>query len=221
MDQMRDHERFEMLVLDVLNSARLLDPLIFGGGTMLRLCHGLDRYSVDLDFYLQANFSQSQSDYLNQLGAELGKRFRIMDQAAKRNTLLVEVSSPDYPRRLKLEVNIQRMIQQVEQLIAWSPASTLQVLINTVALSEMVWMKRDALLDRKEIRDAYDLEFLVRRGVDIPGTADQKQAILKVLTGFRPVDYKVKLGSILDSGKRDYYVQQGFRILQNYLIDHL
>ncbi|MEA1927363.1 MAG: nucleotidyl transferase AbiEii/AbiGii toxin family protein [Candidatus Auribacterota bacterium] len=52
---MRDliqQERFELEVLDRLKSARLLDRLVFGGGTMLRLCFGLNRYSVDLDFWL-------------------------------------------------------------------------------------------------------------------------------------------------------------------------
>lgn len=43
-------ERFEMEVLDKLNSSKILPKLVFTGGTMLRLCHGLNRYSADLDF---------------------------------------------------------------------------------------------------------------------------------------------------------------------------
>jgi hypothetical protein len=53
---MRDlikQEQFELEVLDRLQSGRFLDRLVFGGGTMLRLCYGLDRYSVDLDFWLR------------------------------------------------------------------------------------------------------------------------------------------------------------------------
>jgi len=52
---MRDliaQERFELEVLDRLKRGRFLERLVFGGGTMLRLCHGLNRYSVDLDFWL-------------------------------------------------------------------------------------------------------------------------------------------------------------------------
>ncbi len=52
MQDLIQHEQFELEVLDRLNSGRLLTNLIFGGGTMLRLCHGLDRYSVDLDFWV-------------------------------------------------------------------------------------------------------------------------------------------------------------------------
>ena len=50
MDIFRQHEVFQIEVLDKMNSAKLLEPLVFGGGTMLRLCHELNRYSVDLDF---------------------------------------------------------------------------------------------------------------------------------------------------------------------------
>ena len=39
MDIFRQHEAFEIEVLDRMNSAKVLEPLVFGGGTMLRLCH--------------------------------------------------------------------------------------------------------------------------------------------------------------------------------------
>ena len=41
-----------------MKSTKLLDPLVFGGGTMLRLCHDLNRYSVDLDFWFLKKISQ-------------------------------------------------------------------------------------------------------------------------------------------------------------------
>ena len=44
MDIFRQHEVFEIEVLDKMNSAKLLETLVFGGGTMLRLCHELQRY---------------------------------------------------------------------------------------------------------------------------------------------------------------------------------
>lgn len=52
MQNLIEQERFEIEVLDRLNSGRFLRFFIFCGGTMLRLCHGLDRYSVDLDFWM-------------------------------------------------------------------------------------------------------------------------------------------------------------------------
>ncbi len=58
MDTLQQHEVFEMEVLDKMNSAKQLDPLVFGGGYMLRLCHELNRYSVDLDFWFVKKISQ-------------------------------------------------------------------------------------------------------------------------------------------------------------------
>jgi predicted nucleotidyltransferase component of viral defense system len=52
MQDLIKQEQFEIEVLDRLKSGRFLDNLIFTGGTMLRLCYGLNRFSVDLDFWL-------------------------------------------------------------------------------------------------------------------------------------------------------------------------
>ncbi|MEA1948610.1 MAG: nucleotidyl transferase AbiEii/AbiGii toxin family protein [Thermodesulfobacteriota bacterium] len=51
MNIFEKHEIFEIEVLEKLKNERLLEPLVFGGGSMLRLCHELKRYSVDLDFW--------------------------------------------------------------------------------------------------------------------------------------------------------------------------
>ncbi|NIW13748.1 MAG: hypothetical protein GWN31_07430, partial [Candidatus Thorarchaeota archaeon] len=40
-----------MEVLQWLRSKGSLRPLVFGGGTMLRLCHEMPRYSLDMDFW--------------------------------------------------------------------------------------------------------------------------------------------------------------------------
>ncbi|MDD5665664.1 MAG: nucleotidyl transferase AbiEii/AbiGii toxin family protein, partial [Candidatus Omnitrophica bacterium] len=51
MDTLRRHEVFEIEVLERLKNKGLLSPLVFVGGTMLRLCYELNRYSTDLDFW--------------------------------------------------------------------------------------------------------------------------------------------------------------------------
>ena len=60
MDIFRQHEIYEIEVLDKMNSIKALEPLVFGGGTMLRLCHELNRYSVDLDFWFIKNVAQQE-----------------------------------------------------------------------------------------------------------------------------------------------------------------
>ena len=61
MKRLEDHEGFEMSVLQWLGSKRFLGSLVFGGGTMLRLCHGSNRYSVDLDFWFAKKISKNDS----------------------------------------------------------------------------------------------------------------------------------------------------------------
>lgn len=52
MDFYKEHEKFEIEVLAKMKNSRALEPLVFGGGSMLRLCNELNRYSVDLDFWI-------------------------------------------------------------------------------------------------------------------------------------------------------------------------
>jgi hypothetical protein len=78
--------------------------------------------------------------------------------------------------------------------------------------------KFDAFLDRGEIRDCFDIEFLLRRGVELPAlTNRQFNEFQKKLVRFKEKDFKVKLGSILENEIRKYYVEQRFGYLQEKL----
>jgi hypothetical protein len=78
--------------------------------------------------------------------------------------------------------------------------------------------KIDAFLNRAEIRDCFDIEFLLRRGVELhfkdhgPFMAFQKK-----LDHLTERDFKVKLGSILESDLREYYVRNKFSYLKEKL----
>ena len=167
MQDLIQQERFEMEVLDYLNSGQFLRFLVFCGGTMLRLCHGLDRYSVDLDFWLRD--AEKGSSFLQQLSESLSRVYRLKDVAEKHHTLLVEFRSSSYPRSLKIEIRKRTEKCVTESAIAYSPHSTRQVLVQVPTLREMMAAKTAAFLDRGEIRDAYDMEFLVKRGMEPAG----------------------------------------------------
>lgn len=77
MDIFRKHEAFEIEVLDKMNTSRLLTPLVFGGGSMLRLCHELNRYSVDLDFWFIKEISEN--DYFDKVRIALAEGYEITD----------------------------------------------------------------------------------------------------------------------------------------------
>ena len=213
------HEQFELEVLDRLNSGRFLTNLILGGGTMLRLCHGLDRYSVDLDFWVTKNIDWAK--LYSKMEAYLQQFYTISDSANNHFTILLELKSPQYPRVLKIEIRKEKKMIKTESGIAYSPNSNVQVLLKTVALEEMMTSKIEAFLSRREIRDAYDIEFLLKRGIALSAP---KESLVRLLDGLEKLgkkDFSVKLGSLLDAPVRQYYTENGFRILQMNLHEKL
>lgn len=213
---MRDlilHEQFELEILSRMQSGRFLDALVFTGGTMLRLCHGLERYSVDLDFRAPKN-GMDWAKYARSLEEHLSRDYRVVDAANKRYSIVVELKSPAYPRSLKIEIRKDVSAVKTEMNIAYSPASTIQVIVKTVALDEMMKMKIEAFLNRKEIRDAFDLEFLIKRGIKLRADAKTAGRLLAGVEELGKKDFSVKLGALLPADLRQYYRQNGFKILK-------
>ena len=203
-----------MEVLHFMNSKRLLDALVFGGGTMLRLCYELNRYSVDLDFYFRQEIDNET--YFQKLTRELGARYRITDHRNKFHTILVELKGASYPRRLKIEIN-KKVVTVYRPVIAFSPGSTYQVMVNAITPEQMLLNKIAALIDRKEIRDAFDVEFLLRRGMPFPDDPALARQVLHCLSNFTDSDFRVKLGSLLPPREREYYRSNRFIFLEQRL----
>jgi predicted nucleotidyltransferase component of viral defense system len=216
MDTLGRHEVFEIEILDRLNSAKLLDPLVFGGGTMLRLCHELNRYSVGLDFWFIGKTAQKA--FLDKLIKLLDQGYEITDAQIKRFTLLIEVRTGNCPKRLKIEIRRELKECDYQTKIAFSRFSTKQVLLKAHSLEQTMKNKIEALMSRGEIRDCFDIEFMLRRGTDLPAlSVEQLGELRKRAAGFKDADFKVKLGSIVDISARAYYVQNRF----SYLIERL
>ena len=216
MDILKQHEIFEIEVLGKMNSTKMLEPLVFGGGSMLRLCHELNRYSVDLDFWFIKEISQNE--FFDKIRKAFEKDYKITDAQIKRYTMLFELRSARYPKRLKIEIRREWKDCDYQEKIAFSRFSTTQVLVKAHTLEQTITNKIGAFLDRGEIRDCFDIEFLLRRGVELPAkTGKQIIALQKKLSRFKDRDFKVKLGSILENDIRTYYITQRFRYLEEKL----
>ena len=216
MDIFKQHEIFEIEVLDKMNSAKLLEPLVFGGGTMLRLCHELNRYSADLDFWFIKKMPQQK--YFDNMQKVLRKDYEVTDDQVKQKTLLFELRSSRYPKRMKIEIRRELKECDYQKTIAFSKSSTKQILVNAHTLQQTMGNKIDAFLDREEIRDCFDIEFLIRRGVHFPDVSVEViEELRKKVRGFKNIDFKVKLGSILEQDIRDYYVENRFSFLEGKL----
>jgi predicted nucleotidyltransferase component of viral defense system len=213
MQELVKQEQFELDVLDKLNSRKLLDRLVFGGGTMLRLCYGLNRFSVDLDFWIIRDIDIAR--LFKELKEYLSMFYTLKDSANKFHTLLFEVKSKEYPRSLKIEIRKEKKKIKTEQAIAYSRYANMQVFLKVVSLKDMMRAKIEAFIQRKEIRDAFDMEFLLKKGIDIDASPQTLKKILKMIDSLTKTDYTVKLGSLLEETERKYYITENFKILKS------
>jgi len=212
MQDLQSLEIFEIEVLELLNSVKVLDSLFFGGGTMLRLCHNLNRYSTDLDFWLNVN-SDSKSIYLKMKEVLLAN-YRVLDSANKKYTLLFEFRSSKVTRNLKIEIRKEQKDFDWERKIAFSRFSNKQVIVKALSLQQMMANKTEAFLSRKLIRDCFDIEFLLMRGVEIISDKNRLELMLEIISNFKDRDFKVTLGSVLEEKDRNFYTENRFKFLQ-------
>jgi predicted nucleotidyltransferase component of viral defense system len=216
MKRLEDHESFEMAFLNLLASHRLTGFLVFGGGTMLRLCHELPRYSLDLDFwfYKETDFS----GFFSRLRDVASAGYEITDAQEKFHSLLVEMRRAKGTTKLKIEVRKKvAATGNSEQKIAFSPHFPSQVLVRGFTLKQMFKNKVSALIERGEVRDAFDLEFLIRKGIEPNLSDEERKAVMRRLKGLKKKDFDVKLGSIILPDLREYYRVNRFAFLEEKL----
>ncbi len=108
-----------------------------------------------------------------------------------------------------------------QEIIAYSPHSNQQVLVKSFTLGQMMKNKIGALLDRKEIRDVFDIEFLIRKGINISAKNKELKKIREIIRGFKKRDYYVTLGSLLDDDTREYYKKDKFTYLLGIIDERL
>ena len=216
MNIFEKHEIFEMEVLEKLKNARLLGPLVFGGGSMLRLCHELNRYSVGLCFWQIKDTDDNK--LFDKIQDVVKLDYDITDARMKHFTILIEIRSGGFPKRLKIEIRKEIRDWDFQEKIAYSKFSNKQVVVRAHTLEQTMENKIAALLERGEIRDGFDIEFLLRRGISIPDLPDtDRTKMISRLDEFKVNDFKVKLGSVLEKDIRSYYIENKFKYLRRKL----
>ncbi|MBN2453674.1 MAG: nucleotidyl transferase AbiEii/AbiGii toxin family protein [Candidatus Omnitrophica bacterium] len=214
MQDLIKQEQFELEVLDRLNSKKLLSRVVFCGGTMLRLCHGLNRFSVDLDFWVSGDIDEKA--FFKNVRECLALSYEITDSAMKFHTMLFEIRSKGYPRRLKIEIRREAKNVATENVIAYSPHSNIQVIIKAARLDEVIRSKVEAFLGRHEARDIFDIEFLLKKGIKLDAISVEKlRKVMQDLEKLYPRDCTAKLGPLLEAKDRAYYSRENFKILKS------
>ena len=217
MEELIEQEKFEIEVLEQMNNRRFLSPLVFVGGTMLRLCHSLDRFSIDLDFWLIQDIDSKK--YVKDLQEYFARNYVVRDAAIKYYTIIFEIKSAHFHRNLKIEIRKKLQDIRHEKIIAFSKYTHRQVLVSALPAEDMMRSKIEAFVGRKEIRDCYDIEFLLRRGIELLADNATLKRCLAIIDAFRPNDYKTKLNPLIESKKRAYYLQHNFTYLRMKLLE--
>ncbi len=187
----------ELLYYDILyalDQANLLDQLTFQGGTALRLCYGLERFSEDLDFVGGSGFASAQlSDIKICLEDYLGKRYGL-DVSAKepkemrKDPIYAEIkvdkwqvsitASPDRKeipkQKIKLEIaNItaySRNPRALRHNYDFLPDGYQDTLVFTESLDEIMADKLISFVNTARYirhRDIWDLRWLKQKGAAI------------------------------------------------------
>ncbi|MGC3872982.1 nucleotidyl transferase AbiEii/AbiGii toxin family protein [Halomonas sp. GXIMD04776] len=178
-------------ILFALERERLLDELVFQGGTSLRLCHGSSRFSEYLDFVGGPDFSShSVSDIKTCIEHYVARRYQLAVSVKQPSELRADpyyagirvdkwqisvVTAPerrDLPKqRVKLEIaNVPAYTREPHTLNAnypFLPDGYRDLLIITESLDEVMADKLIALVNNEKYvrhRDIWDLQWLSQQG---------------------------------------------------------
>jgi len=189
-------EYWEMVILREISQSRLADFLIFAGGTALRLAYNSPRFSDDLDFYLKKRLPFS---VFRSAVSVIAKKYNleITDLYSKYFTFLAEFKiKEDYliqPFRIKIEVRGKIFKKDTELRLLNSATGNFQVLITVLTLPKIQELKINALKQRKEPRDLFDLWFIAQQlkiPFKKPAVKIDKKTLKQNLSKYLPFDFQ-------------------------------
>jgi predicted nucleotidyltransferase component of viral defense system len=164
-------EYLQTVILNKIIRNKHSRELAFIGGTCLRFCHGLDRFSEDLDFDFFGNDKESLRDMFNDI-AEIIKK-EGMNCIIEHNytesdnfcritfTGLGKIYKLDDPRKkIWIKIDIQKNRTEYKQEILFINRFGFYYPVHLPGKDILLSMKAVALTQRSKARDMYDFSFL-------------------------------------------------------------
>jgi len=187
-------EILQKIVLLGLYRARFFEHAVFYGGTALRILHGLDRFSEDLDFSLTdvnpdfnlSHYEDAVIEALHSFGFEVSIQMKQKENDVK--FAFVKGDTMQYLLNIKAPQNIidsfgQGKLVKIKIEVDTNPPSEFQsekitllspspFMINTMTLSSLFAGKMHALLcrnwtNRPKGRDWYDFVWYITQGYSL------------------------------------------------------
>ncbi len=205
-------EYCQHLFLSYFYQQSLTDQVYFKGGTALRVIYNSPRFSEDLDFSSSLRDIHALEDAVVGALAEIARENVDVDIAESKTTsggylAIVTFRGGDAPVSVQLEISLregQKRGEAVTIVSDFIPAYT----ILTLARDQLIDEKIQALLSRQKARDFYDLYFLLRANLLLPG---ERGALPQALETVRrsTLDFEQELKEFLPRNQR--VVLRGFR----------
>ena len=204
-------EYCQHLFLSYFYQQPLTDQVFFKGGTALRVIYNSPRFSEDLDFSSSLTSIQALEDAVLGALAEIARENVDVDIAEAKTTSggylsIVNFRGEGAPISVQLEISLREGEKRGEAVTIVSdfiPAYTILALDREQLINEKI----QALLSRKKARDFYDLYFLLRANLLLPG---EKSALPQVLETVRnsKIDFERELKEFLP--KSHWAIIRGF-----------
>lgn len=152
------HRSILLGILKDIYQDKIVSPWLgFKGGTALYFFHGLNRFSVDLDFDLLINEKDFDADKIEEI---LKKYITIKDRSLKRHTFFFLGSYRKTHRNVKVEISRERGFHN-----KYETQDLYGILVKTLARSYLFAHKLCAIRDRKILasRDLFDAYFMFEK----------------------------------------------------------
>ncbi len=167
-------EYLQTLVLNRISKSGFAKDLVFIGGTSLRFCHGLDRFSEDLDFdyfgedreCLREQF-EGIARHISDEGMHCHAEHNFRDSDTYCKMLFPGISQRydlDDPRqKIWVKIDIQNNKTSYERQLNYVNRFGLFFPVYLPVINVLLSMKAIVLTQRAKARDMYDFSFLCSR----------------------------------------------------------
>ena len=191
----------------------LTDQVFFKGGTALRVIYNSPRFSEDLDFSSSLTSVQALEDAVLGALAEIARENVDVDIAEAKTTSggylsIVNFLGEGAPISVQLEISLREGEKRGEAVTIVSdfiPAYTILALDRQQLINEKI----QALISRKKARDFYDLYFLLRANLLLPGEKDALPQALETVRNSK-IDFERELKEFLP--KSHWAIIRGFTV---------
>jgi predicted nucleotidyltransferase component of viral defense system len=161
---------------------------VIHGGTAIWRCYNGNRFSEDIDVYMPREMNKIDNFFKN-----LKKKgFRIIKRRIKENSLYSEIMINNSSVRFEATFQVKK-----PSLKKYETSESFFINVFTLSVKELIMEKVNAYLNRRKIRDLYDIFFLLNHA---ERERDVKDYLNRLVKNFeKPVD-EGNLATIIISG---------------------